>query len=430
MKLAQYALRAILLLLAVAVPVLILLQAPIEPMPPTFDGRRFAAWLCCLAGLIGLFVATGITIRGRALGVLVDERNRYSLSRLQMSLWTVLVLATLYTTLMANVVRGGADQALVLDLDYNLVVLMGFSIASLVAAPMALSRRADQTADTQDITKSSTELQAKQGLKSPPVSAGRVMVKAHPQDARLADLIRGEDVANATVVDLPRLQMLLITAVVIVAYGAAVGHQLATDDWVMHALVELKPTLTLLVLVSHVGYITGKLIPSSGSAASAQATPDAGRALRASQRAASLAAELQSRLQATAPGDPRSEWLRNGLALARGLAAEAAVLPAGTVASPDGVARIEGRMDALESTLSREPTSPAVRQMLDGPAPAVVSQVQRLLYQRGYGGVQVTGIPDVPTEQAIGSELAKLGIDRQALHPRTYRFFEEVAQLL
>ena len=36
----------------------------------------------------------------------------------------------------------------------------------------------------------------------------------------------------------------------------------------------------------------------------------------------------------------------------------------------------------------------------------------------------------MPTEQAIREELAKLGVNRADLHPRSYRYFEELVQLI
>jgi hypothetical protein len=44
--------------------------------------------------------------------------------------------------------------------------------------------------------------------------------------------------------------------------------------------------------------------------------------------------------------------------------------------------------------------------------------------------LSVTGVPDAATEQAMARELAKAGLERGQLHPRPYRYYEEVAQLI
>ncbi|SFQ15641.1 hypothetical protein SAMN05216567_111223 [Variovorax sp. OK605] len=432
MKMPQYLLRAIFVLLAAAAPLAIPLLSGSVPAAGAFDWPRFGAWLCCLVGMLGLFVLAGLKIRRRVLGVLVDERNRYSLSRLQISLWTVLVLASVYVVFVVNVVRGDARLALVVDLDPNLIMLMGLSVASFVTAPMVLSLKTMQPADASELARTGRQLRDAQDLDAMPSATGRVLVKNNPGDARLADFIRGEDIGNANVVDLPRLQMLLITAVVVLAYGGAIGHILGTGASFLVELPKLSSTVLLLVLVSHGGYIAGKLIPTS-PAVPAAAPQYGARALQASQRAASLAADLQVRLDAGVAGDSRLDWLRSGLALSQGLAAEAAALPgrfAGVEFKPEELANLEGRIDALRASLGAQPGAPSGREIYDAPSPATVSKVQQRLCDLGYAGVRVSGIADAATERAIGVEFAKLGIDRADLHPRPFRYFEETAQLI
>ena len=62
---------------------------------------------------------------------------------------------------------------------------------------------------------------------------------------------------------LVRRKMLLITMVVVFVYGAAVGHSLGSGSWVLEVLPKLHNTLLLLALISHSGYVVGKLIPSN-----------------------------------------------------------------------------------------------------------------------------------------------------------------------
>lgn len=432
MKPPDYLLRVIFMLLAAALPVVILLHYRDSTVVSSFDGPRFAAWVSCLLGMIGLLVLAGLKIRGRVLGALIDERNRYSLSRLQMTLWTALVLATVYAVYMANIVRGDAIGALEVDLDFNLIALMGLSFASFVAAPMALSRKAAQPGDDSELAKTGQQLRDTQDLDAMPSAAGRVLVKSSPEDARLADLIRGEDITNASVVDVPRLQMLVVTTVVVLAYGAAVGHCLGAGSWLLTTLPKLHQTLLMLMLISHGGYVAGKLIPSS-SAGSGMTPQHTARALQASQRAASLAADLQAQLSACAPGDPRYGWLLSSLAIVQGAAADAAALPGRfgvTDFKPDEISNVEGRIDALQASLRAQPAGPAARLVLDAPSAEMVGKVQRRLYALGHNNVAVTGIADASTDKAIRDELAKLGVDRTDLHPRQYRFFEEFAQLI
>lgn len=431
MKAPEYFRRAFYGFLAVVLPLILLLCQRTGPALAQFDMVRFGAWISCMTGMLGLFVLAGLQITGRGLGILVDERNRYSLSRLQITLWTVLIMTTLYVVFAANIVRGDPIFALSVNLDYKLVGLMGISLASFVAGPVALSPKTVTSASASEIRRTGELLRDGQKLEALPTAAGRLLMKCKPADARLADFIRGEDISNATLIDLPRLQMLVITLIVVIVYGATVGHELGSGTWLLKRLPELDETLLVLVLASHGGYLTGKLIPSSS--ASAIGPQYAVRALQASQRAAALATELQMQLAAAAPGDTRYAWLSSGLALAQGVAAEAAALPdrfGATDFKPDEIALLEGRVDALQTSLRMQPQARTARQIIDAPAAEIVRKVQSRLFQLGHNDVVVTGVADASTEQAIATELAKIEVKRADLDSRPYRYFEEVAQMI
>src|SRR5712691_2003859 len=58
--------------------------------------RVFTWWI--IMGVLVLFtLVAGWAIVGRPLGALVDERNRMSLSRLQLIVWTIVVLSAFMT---------------------------------------------------------------------------------------------------------------------------------------------------------------------------------------------------------------------------------------------------------------------------------------------------------------------------------------------
>src|SRR6266849_9723301 len=63
-----------------------------------FNLPRPTTWFGVAAMLVLFLIATGHGLTGRADGVLIDARNRMSLSRLQLSAWTVLVVSAMITT--------------------------------------------------------------------------------------------------------------------------------------------------------------------------------------------------------------------------------------------------------------------------------------------------------------------------------------------
>jgi hypothetical protein len=386
-----------------------------------------------------------MAVRGRAYGVLIDERNRCSLSRLQMLLWTALLIVTLHVVFVSNVLRASATaqtpanaaqtpnvvsvvKALDVNFDWNLMVLMGLSIASYLSAPLALSRKAEAPTDTAGLQQNAGILAQEQKLQRPPSSQGNLLVKESSADARLADLVRGEEVSNAVVVDLPRMQMLLVTVVVVLTYATGLVALLAGHEPVIAKLPELNATLLMLIAVSHGGYLVGKLLPTTtGDNANAQP-----RAMLASQQAAGLVGELQAVATKLPAGDTRAPALQNALALARIAAADAAAL-AGSASGPglraEELTALEARVRTLKEGLAAWIGGPAAAGLAAAPAPSTVQAVQQALGAYGYV-LSVNGIIDAATEQALRQELARLGLERQDLHPEWQHFLEEMLPLI
>ena len=393
------------------------------------DWYRFVAWAACLIGCLGLLVVAGSEVRGRVWGAFIDERNRYSLSRMQMLLWAVLILSSFYVVFIFNVLRDAPAPLELKDLDLNVFALMGLSITSFIAAPAALSRKATQSASSNELEQSGKSLVQSQALTGLPTANGRILVKENSKDARFADLIRGEDVATATVIDVARTQMLLITAICMVVYGTSVGRSLLLGNAHLQQLPKLGEALLLLILVSHTGYIAGKFVPAT-TAISGPTADQLARAAVASQRASALVSEINDDLARMPAADARRSTIERQLSMARALAADAAKYACNTTSgefTQDGVASMEGRVEAA-SAVYRAAASPACA-IVDVPPPEIVSVVQRKLASLGYA-VPPTGTPDADTERAIEAWLASIGGKRSDLHPQRVRYFEELAQLM
>lgn len=89
-------------------------------------GRTVLAWLL-IAGLMGAFAAVaGHGVTGLARGVLIDERHRITLGRLQMLLWTILVLSAYMAAALANIGRGSRTP-LEVSIPNELWLTMGIS---------------------------------------------------------------------------------------------------------------------------------------------------------------------------------------------------------------------------------------------------------------------------------------------------------------
>lgn len=234
-----------------------------------------AAWLVCLAGLTAFAAAVGVAINGRPAGLVIDNRNRVSLSKLQATGWTLMVLSAFMTAVIFRIGLGLDDPAAV-ELPQELLAAMGLSAASLVGAPLVLSVKTGQPAPAGQ----AAETAARLGESHEQVAAvGRVYARRSPDQARWLDMFRGEEVANAASPDLSKVQQFLITLVVLLVYGIAIWNAFAGPELVTQegdqpsffaAFPPLSPSLVWLIGISHAGYLAYKAVPHGAAAAPAR----------------------------------------------------------------------------------------------------------------------------------------------------------------
>jgi hypothetical protein len=204
-------------------------------------GRTVLAWLL-IAALMGAFAAVaGHGVTGLARGVLIDERHRITLGRLQMLLWTILVLSAYMAAALANIGRG-VSSPLNVDIPSELWLTMGISTASLIAAPAALQYKEKRHGNT-------------------------LHHWEHESESRFSDLFRGEEIADREHLDLGKVQMFLFTVVLILGYGLAVGDMLDNATGPFTALPAVDEGVVTLLAISHAGYLTRKALPTTPESA-------------------------------------------------------------------------------------------------------------------------------------------------------------------
>ncbi len=202
--------------------------------------RTVVGWLAVAALMAALAAVAGHGVTGLWRGVLIDDRHRVSLSRLQMLLWTVLVLSGYLAAALANIGRNAAEPMNV-SIPSELWLAMGISTASLVAAPAALSYK-----------------QRKQG--------GKVVHLRSEADSRFADLFHGEEEADGDHVDLGKVQMFLFTVVLILAYGLTLGDMFEDRTSAFTSLPAVDEAVVTLLAISHAGYLAKKALVTAPTA--------------------------------------------------------------------------------------------------------------------------------------------------------------------
>jgi hypothetical protein len=194
------------------------------------------AWLL-IAVLMALFtIVAGHGVTGIGRGVLIDDRHRLSLSRLQMMLWGILVLSGYMAAALSNIGRGMGGP-LEVAIPSELLLAMGISTASLVASPVALAYKQRRR-------------------------PGQVASLPNPACSHMADLFRGEETSDEKDLDLGKVQMFLFTVVLIVGYALALGDQFAGQEGMISSLPNINGAVVSLLAISHAGYLTKKAIPT------------------------------------------------------------------------------------------------------------------------------------------------------------------------
>lgn len=192
-------------------------------------------WLATLAALLGCALAVGRAITGDWRGILVDTRNKLSIARLQLLLWTSFVLSAWLAVVLANVATGARDP-LAVSVPQGLWAAMGVSTASLAAAPYVMKRQ-----------------------------PGRLAANRSAAAASWRDLVSDEVDGFDHLVDLGKLQMTLVTAVLLLAYAVALADRLSSGTPAVHALPAVNDAFVILLGISHAGYLAKKRAPRTGA---------------------------------------------------------------------------------------------------------------------------------------------------------------------
>ena len=233
-----------------------------------------------------LILSAGLALKSTPAGAIIDERNRISLSRLQQLCWTVVlfggftILGIFNISLLADFARDlGQMQALVdvtrsgqqgsefyglfPSMDPTLWAVLGVTVA---VSPY-LSKRILSGKDLpQGAQTDSRTLQ----VRTDPLDRRDAL-----GDSRWADLFTGEGKANASHVDVSRLQHLIITTLLLGGYivllieyvrtldATAILMAIMTGVPVFASMPPVDATFVGLLALSHAGYLVFKAMPSA-----------------------------------------------------------------------------------------------------------------------------------------------------------------------
>ncbi len=201
----------------------------------------YIGWVGAAVILAFVSVLLGIAIHDGPLGVLIDSRGRYSLTHLQLVLWTFVVIPLIAGVFWGRLFSGQPQTALSFTIPNYLLLVLGISVAS-AAASTATKAYKDST-----------------GADIPHSVPGAQDKSIRPFFAQVFMLEEGP-MANR-VVDVTKFQNFWFTLILVAAYLAlAIGtFSGASSPAKIDALPDFTPAMATILALSHAGYLAGKL---------------------------------------------------------------------------------------------------------------------------------------------------------------------------
>jgi hypothetical protein len=221
------------------------------------------SWLVFGAVLLSMTIAMGWAFTGHPLGVLIDSRGRYSLTHLQIAIWSIVVLSLILGVFVGRW-TARVPNPLEFTIPAEVLALMGISLGSTVLTTAVKagndSRRPESIAASMD-----NRSGMKGGMgRSTVVDDGEAFDEEWEPRLRQIFLLEEGSYANK-VVDVSKYQQFIITIVLAVAYTGLAFKAVGVDAATVTALPALGSTLLLLLAASHGAYIAGKIPQQAGS---------------------------------------------------------------------------------------------------------------------------------------------------------------------
>lgn len=269
-----------------ALVILVLGIIPVGLLSPQWMGLAWT-WAIIAVLMVLAIGVTGLSLGKGWAGVLIDPpTNTMSLSRLQIMLWTGVILSAFVTLALGRIAAKSADP-LAIQLPPLLWALMGISMTSAVGSPLLKAAKAQKTAGQEEVNQ---QRAVKRGVDLKTAATYRtVLAERKSEDARLreqvgetkplgaivrkdswekatfSDLLTGEEVATFGYIDVAKVQNLFFTVVAVLGYTVALVAAMAGTQNIadLVAFPEMPAGLVAVIGISHGGYLIDKAVTHS-----------------------------------------------------------------------------------------------------------------------------------------------------------------------
>jgi hypothetical protein len=230
------------------------------------------AWLFALVLLTALCIVLGMWLMKLPAGILISNRNLMSLSRLQVVCWTLVIFSGYIVVVMQRILHQ-ISNPLSITIDNSLWAVMGISFASFVGTPLILSGKTQVDASPDAIRAASIALQ-EPSSEIERNAMGKLYSNPTAQDARFSDVFQGDEIGNTAYVDVSKVQMFVLTVLLVGAYCSDLWHMLGGFDVSvagtnfnnLNHLPSFSADTLKLLAISHAGYLTFKTVNHTDSA--------------------------------------------------------------------------------------------------------------------------------------------------------------------
>ena len=213
-----------------------------------------SSWLIAMITLGALILITGHGVVGLWRGALIDDRNKISLSRFQLVLWTIIILSSFIVAAVLNITYR-IPQPLSINIPQQLWFLMGISTTSLIGSSLIKSAKKNGDPDPQEAGDTLKALAASGNVGA--TSKGKLIVNLSPDDATWGDLFKGEELGNGAHLDVGKVQMFFFTLILALAYCVCIASDFHGASAIT-AFPSLDQGMITLLGISHAGYLANK----------------------------------------------------------------------------------------------------------------------------------------------------------------------------
>jgi hypothetical protein len=188
-----------------------------------------------------------------------------------MALWTIVVLAGLLTAAKINVLAyfgsvPAEKEALGINIPPELLVALGIAAVSTAATPSILALKASQDPTPGEAQVAKQRVAAISANASPAAvtNSGKAVGRVDRTTASWLDIVTGDETANAGLVDLSKVQQLLITVLLLGTYTFLLIQRFSGEPKWIDSLPPIGQQFIWLLAVSHAAYLGYKAVPKSG----------------------------------------------------------------------------------------------------------------------------------------------------------------------